>query len=86
MIKILLKAFSGIIVGIDESIAFEFHGVALKGTIKNLSVLELADEQRRGMHGGGAGRRDSGILMERTDVYIMKAPDSPIKLKSSRKR
>ncbi|KAF5363987.1 hypothetical protein D9756_000253 [Leucocoprinus leucothites] len=88
MAKILLKAFSGIIMGVDESIAFEFRGVPLKGTIKGLSVLELADEQRRGMHGGvgGAGRRDSGILMEKTDVNIMKDPTSPIKLKSSAKK
>ncbi|KAJ3572263.1 hypothetical protein NP233_g3205 [Leucocoprinus birnbaumii] len=85
MIKILLKAFSGIIMGVDECIAFEFRGIPLKGRIKGLSVLELADEQRRGMQ-GGAGRRDSGILMEKTDVNVMKDPTSPIKLKSSAKK
>lgn len=88
MVKIFLKAFSGIIMGVDESIAFEFRGVPLKGTVKSVSVLELADEQRRGVRGGGGanGRRDSGILMEKTDVNFLKAPDSSIKLKSSAKK
>lgn len=88
IIKILLKAFSHIIVGLNESIAFEFRGVPLKGTIKGLSVLELADEQQRNTHGGGfdSGRRDSGILMEKTDINILKDPESAIKLKSSSKK
>ncbi|KAL9713092.1 transport between ER and Golgi ATPase protein [Leucoagaricus gongylophorus] len=88
IIKILLKAFSNIIVGLNESIAFEFHGIALKGTIKGISVLELTDEQQRTVHGGGSGsgRRDSGILMEKTDINILKDPESAIKLKSSSKK
>jgi len=62
--------------------------VPLKGTIKGLSVLELAEEQQRNVHGGGfgSGRRDSGILMEKTDINILKDPESAIKLKSSSKK
>lgn len=88
MAKLFIRAFSGIIMAVDESIAFEFRGVPLKGTVKSVSVLELADEQRRGIPGGGGagGRRDNGILMEKTDVNFLKAPDSPIKLKSSAKK
>ncbi len=72
---------------VDLNVAFEFRGMPLKGKIKSVSVLELADEQRRGSRGGGSGaRRDSGILMEKTDVNFMKAPNSNIKLKSSSKK
>lgn len=51
-------------------------------------MLELADEQQRNVHGGGfgSGRRDSGILMEKTDINILKDPESAIKLKSSSKK
>ncbi|XP_006456762.1 hypothetical protein AGABI2DRAFT_188589 [Agaricus bisporus var. bisporus H97] len=87
MSKIFLKAFSGIIMAVNEGIAFEYRGVPLKGAIVSLSVLELADEQRAGLRGrGGASRRDSGILMEKTDVNFLKAADSPIRLKSSAKK
>jgi vesicle-fusing ATPase len=87
MSKIFLKAFSGIIMAVGEAIAFEYRGVALKGTVVSLSVLELADEQRSRLRGGGgASRKDSGILMEKTDVNFLKASDSPIRLKSSAKK
>lgn len=75
--------------GVNLNVAFEFRGMPLKGKIKSVSVLELADEQRRGSRGEGLGsgaRRDSGILMEKTDVNFMKAPNSNIKLKSSAKK
>jgi len=87
--KLFVKAFSGIIMGVDLNVAFEFRGMPLKGKIKSALVLELADEQRRGSRGestGGGVRRGSGILMEKTDVNFMKAPNSNIKLKSSAKK
>jgi vesicle-fusing ATPase len=87
MSKIFLTAFSGIIMAVGESIAFEYRGVPLKGTVVSLSVLQLADEQRSSHRGGSGGsRKDSGILMEKTDVNFLKASDSPIRLKSSAKK
>lgn len=87
--KNVLKAFSGIVMSTEEIIVFEYHGQNLKATIKSVSVLDLADEQRRGMPPAGQrgiGHQHMGILFEKTDVTILKAPDSLIKLKSSAKK
>jgi vesicle-fusing ATPase len=86
--KILVKAYSGISLSMNQGIAFEFRGMPIKGMVKGLSVLELADEQRKGLvrGGGPASRRDSGILMGKTDITIMKDPTSQIKFISSSKK
>jgi len=87
MTRNFIKAFNGIVMSTDQFIVFEFHGHNLKATIKSISILELADEQRGGARGGQrASRQNVGILMEKTDVTFMKAPDSPIKLKSNSKK
>lgn len=88
MAHTFLKAYNGILISADEILVFEYHGQNLKVIAKNVSVLELADEQRRG---GAPGRRiprhdRMGILMDKTDVTIMKASDSLIKIKSSAKK
>ena len=87
MTRHFIKAFNGIVMSSDQVIVFEFHGHNLKGTIKSTSTLELADEQRgsaRVSH--PASRQNVGILMEKTDVNFMKAPESQIKIKSSSKK
>ncbi|KAF5333529.1 hypothetical protein D9611_002707 [Ephemerocybe angulata] len=83
-----LKGFSGIVMSTEEIIVFEYHGYNLKGQIKAVSVLDLADEQRRGAppQGRQFTHQDMGIIMEKTDVTFLKAPDSTIKLKSSAKK
>ncbi|KAG5650118.1 hypothetical protein H0H81_000615 [Sphagnurus paluster] len=89
MTKNFIKAFNGIVMSVDEILVFEYHGQNLKATIKALSILELADEQRRGAPTGGqrqASPQHVGILMDKTDITFMKAPDSAIKLKSSAKK
>ena len=88
MTRNFIKAFNGIVMSSDQVIVFEFHGHNLKGTIKSISILELADEQRGSARGGQhpASRRNGGILMEKSDVTFMKAPESQIKIKSSSKR
>lgn len=85
MSKNFLKAFNGIIFTPGQFFVFEFHGHNLKVTVKGLSLLELADEQR---HGGRDGQRQEnmGVLMDRTDVGFLKAGDSAIKIKSSAKK
>ena len=87
MSRNFIKAFNGIVMTSDQIIVFEFHGHNLKATIKAISILELADEQRGGARGGQqTANHNMGILMEKTDVTFMKAPDSPIKIKSSSKK
>jgi vesicle-fusing ATPase len=84
MTRNFIKAFNGILMSSNQVIVFEFHGHNLKATIKSISILELADEQRGSAHGGH--NQNVGILMENTDVTFMKAPDSQIKIKSSSKK
>ena len=59
-----------------------------KATVKGVSILELADEQRKGVAPGqrSLNHEYMGIIMDKTDVTFMKAPDSAIKIKSSVKK
>jgi vesicle-fusing ATPase len=86
-----LKAFTGIVVAVGEYMIFDYHGQNLKVLVKSLSVLELSEQQR----GGGGGRRSEygpdprsfGILMDKTDITMMKASDgNGINIKSSAKK
>ncbi|KAF8165629.1 vesicular-fusion protein SEC18 [Crassisporium funariophilum] len=86
MVKNFVKAFNGIVMSADEVLVFEFHGQNLKAIVKSVSVLELADEQRKGLAADRRSANSMGILMEKTDVTFMKAPDSLIKIKSSAKK
>ncbi|KAK7470300.1 transport between ER and Golgi ATPase protein [Stygiomarasmius scandens] len=83
-----IKLFNGVVMSTDEVIAFEYHGQNIKGTVKGVSLLELADEQRRQVppNQSSRGLQTYGIVMDKTDVTIMKAPDSLIKIKSSAKK
>jgi vesicle-fusing ATPase len=83
--KHFLKLFNGNMRSVGETIVFEYHGQNLKGLVRSVSVLELAEEQRRG-GGGGKAPQHMGIVMDKTDVTIMKASDSAIKIKSSSKK
>ncbi|TRM67910.1 P-loop containing nucleoside triphosphate hydrolase protein [Schizophyllum amplum] len=84
MAKTFLRAFSGIVMSEGEVIVFEYHGQNLKGTVRGLSTLDLAEEQSRG--GGARGLQGVGIVMEKTDMTFVKASDSAIKIKSSAKK
>lgn len=89
MSRNFVRAFSGILMSTDEILVFEFKGHNLKAVIKAVSLLDLADEQRRGMPQGQqlpAWHYQTGILMEKTDVTFLKAGDSAIKIKSSAKK
>lgn len=85
-----LKAFNGIVMAVGGTMIFDYHGQNLKVLIKSLSVLELADQQR----GGGRGRSDYGpdprsfgILMDKTDITMMKSAEANgINIKSSAKK
>ncbi|KAG6850645.1 hypothetical protein H0H93_010838 [Arthromyces matolae] len=86
MAKHIVNSFNGVIFSANEPIAFEYHGHNLKATVKAVSVVELADEQRRGVPSSNqrpANSNSFGVLMDRTDITIIKASDSLIKIKSS---
>ena len=72
-----IRAFNGMVFGIGESIVFDFHGQNLKAVIKGLSGVEMDH---------GATVQGMGILFDKTDINIMKASDSLIKLKGSAKK
>lgn len=90
LVRNFLKAFNSIIVAVGEYMIFDYHGQNLKVLVKSLSVLELADQQR-----GGGGRRAEygpdprsfGIIMDKTDITMMKAAEANgINIKSSAKK
>jgi len=71
----------------EELLVFEFHGQNFRATVKDLAIVELADEQQRGRvseHPPEYYTR--GIAMERTEVNILKAANSTVKLKASTKK
>ncbi|TEB30055.1 vesicular-fusion protein SEC18 [Coprinellus micaceus] len=86
IVRNFLRAYNGVVMSTEEIIVFEYHGYNLKGSVKAVSVLDLADEQRRGAP-APAGRalthQGMGILMEKTDITFMKSADSTIRLKAS---
>lgn len=84
MAKNFIRAFQGQVFSAGQIMAFEFHGQNLRGTIKALSVVELPESQSRG--GPPPEASFMGVLMEKSDVTILKSPDSTIKIKSSAKK
>ncbi|KAL4260658.1 Vesicular-fusion protein SEC18 [Pleurotus pulmonarius] len=82
-----IRAFNGVVFSTNEIISFEFHGEKLGGVVKSISTLELAGEQRKGVPVSDLWRDSSaGILMDKTDITLMKAGDSAIKMKYSAKK
>ncbi|EIW76291.1 vesicular-fusion protein SEC18 [Coniophora puteana RWD-64-598 SS2] len=93
MTKTFLRAYAGVVFAPGEILTFEFHGEKLRLQVVGVRGLELADEQQLGRGGGGGGGGGAsgaggqmGILMEKTDVTMMKAGDSPIVIKSSARK
>jgi vesicle-fusing ATPase len=85
MARHFIKAFGSMVMAVDEILVFEFHGHNLKVVVKGVALAELADNQRRGAPVQHSALHDSmGVLMEHTDVTIMKS--GPIKIKASAKK
>lgn len=79
MSKNFIKAFNGILMTVDQTIVFEYHGQNLKGSVKSVALMEVPGNPPPLM-------RSTGIIFAETDVTLLKAPDSPIKIKSSAKK
>ncbi|KAF8738684.1 hypothetical protein AX14_010612 [Amanita brunnescens Koide BX004] len=85
--KHFTRVYRDIMFSNEELIAFEFHGQNFRATVKSALVVELADEQHRGRVSERPPEYYTrGILMERTEINIMKSPNSTIKLKASNKK
>ncbi|KAM6496126.1 vesicular-fusion protein SEC18 [Amanita muscaria] len=87
--KHFVRVYRDILFSQDEVIVFEYHGQNFKATVRSVAVLELADEQQRGRNVPTQRLPEyytRGVLMERTEVNISKAPDSNVKLKASTKK
>ena len=78
MTQNFVRAFNGIVFATGEVLLFEFHGQTLKATVKGVQVLELPGQRGDATY--------YGLVMEKTDVNFLKAPDSAIKLKSSARK
>ncbi|KAG8886954.1 transport between ER and Golgi ATPase protein [Tulasnella sp. 332] len=79
MMRNFIKAFNGQIFAVGQILVFDFHGQNLKGVVRGMQLVELPNQKG----GGGAAM---GLLMDKTDITFMKAPDSAIKMKSSTRK
>jgi vesicle-fusing ATPase len=86
MIQKFLNAYSGLVFTRGSILIVDFKGDKLKLVVASLGVLELADGQRGGTQRHAPRQIEMGVLMSKTDITIMKAGDSPMKLKTSAKR
>ncbi len=85
--KNIIKSYPGQMFGMNQIITLDFHGQTLRATVKGMQILELAQVQRKdSKRPTGAVGATMGILMEQTDVTIIKDPASHIKIKASAKK
>lgn len=80
-----VKIFNGVVFAPGEILIFDFKGEKLKMTVTSMNVVELPDQQNNSRV-GKQPHIEMGIVMDRTDVTVMKASDSMIKIKSSAKK
>ena len=76
MAKNFVTAFDGTIMTTDQLIVFEYHGQNLKGVVRFVDHLQVPGRPPPNM-------KRTGIVTKETDVTILKAADSAIKIKSS---
>lgn len=79
------KIFNGVVFAPGELLTFDFKGEKLKMTVTSMSLVELSDKQNKSRSGKQL-QMEMGILMSGTDINIMKASESTIKIKSSSKK
>jgi len=80
-----IKTFSGVVFAPGEMLTFDFKGEKLKMTVSSMSLVELSDKQNK-PRSGKQLQMEMGVVMSGTDINIMKASDSMIKIKSSSKK
>lgn len=82
MTRAFMGVFNEVVLATSQIVVFDFHGTTLKGVVKGISLLELAQKQG-GQRGGPVS---FGLLMDKTDVTFIKAADSAIQIKGSAKK
>ncbi|KAI5993613.1 P-loop containing nucleoside triphosphate hydrolase protein [Pisolithus albus] len=75
------KRGSGLVLAPGGILTVDFKGDKLKLVVASMSVVELPDGRL-----GGKTPIEMGVLMQKTDVNILKEGDSPMRLKSGAKR
>lgn len=85
MISKILNAYSGLVFAPGGILTVDFKGDKLKLTIASLGVVELADGQKGGRR-SHQRNIEMGVMMQKTDITIMKEGGSPMKIKASAKR
>lgn len=86
MISKLLNAYNGLVFGPGGILTVDFKGDKLKLTVASLGILELADEQKGGARRNNPRSIEMGVIMQKTDITIMKDGSSPMRIKASAKR
>ncbi|KIK29070.1 hypothetical protein PISMIDRAFT_672474 [Pisolithus microcarpus 441] len=81
MVQKFLAAYSGLVLAPGGILTVDFKGDKLKLVVASMTVVELPDGRL-----GGKTPIEMGVLMQKTDVNILKEGDSPMRLKSGAKR
>ncbi|KAI6034599.1 P-loop containing nucleoside triphosphate hydrolase protein [Pisolithus microcarpus] len=81
MVQKFLAAYSGLVLAPGGILTIDFKGDKLKLVVASMTVVELPDGRL-----GGKTPIEMGVLMQKTDVNILKEGDSPMRLKSGAKR
>lgn len=85
MISKLLNAYSGLVFAPGGILTMDFKGDKLRLVVASISIVDLADEQKFGMRNQSRSI-EMGVMMQKTDITIMKDGGSPMKIKASAKR
>ncbi|KAG8218986.1 P-loop containing nucleoside triphosphate hydrolase protein [Butyriboletus roseoflavus] len=85
LISKFLNAYSGLVFAPGGILTMDFKSDKLKLTVASLGIVELAEEQQGGRR-KNPRHMEMGVMMQKTDITIMKEGGSPIKIKSSAKR
>jgi len=81
MVQRILAAYSGLVLAPGSILTMDFKGDKLKLVVSSMSLVELPDANL----GRNAGI-EMGVLMQTTDVTILKEGESLMRLKSSAKK
>ena len=86
--RVFSRSFGGMVLSAGQQLVYDHAGHKIRALVKSVSTLELAEEQQRSTRtfSQAPGHERRGILFEKTDISIMKAPDSSIQIKSSAKK
>ncbi|KAH0840245.1 P-loop containing nucleoside triphosphate hydrolase protein [Lanmaoa asiatica] len=85
MISKFLNAYSGLVFASGGILTVDFKGDKLRLIVDSLGLLDLVDQQKGG-RSNNPRLIEMGVMMQKTDITIMKEGGSPMKIKASAKR